>query len=432
MGDRDREVLSDDAPLVEHPVARRLPGRRKAGAASVSVDQQQVQSRVSGKGDADAESRAGDDSAFPDYLTPLELFARARETKQPVRICAPMVRYSKLGFRELVRAFGCDLAYTPMTVAENFILSKRGRDNDFSTNEYDHPVIVQFAAKHTEMLCTAAEMVAPYVDGIDINCGCPQRWAMSEGYGSALLRKPQLIYDMVRAAKSRITIPVSVKIRINLDFKKTIELAQTAERAGADWIAVHGRTPSMRHEPVILEGIKAVKDNVSIPVVANGDINSMLDVNAVAAATGVDGVMSARGLLANPALFGGYAFAPASCLDKWIQIALSSRIPYSLFHTHVMNMDDPRVLSKEARARFFATQSYDDGIAELKREHPSIQAHLAPLQPERHCEKVIDAGDEPNKKARRAAILGLPLEPELPANPSADADDSSDVALIPW
>ncbi|XP_066038996.1 tRNA-dihydrouridine(20a/20b) synthase [NAD(P)+]-like isoform X2 [Chamaea fasciata] len=219
---------------------------------------------------------------------PMDLF----HSGQVVKICAPMVRYSKLAFRTLVRKYSCDLCYTPMIVAADFVRSAKARDSEFTTNKGDHPLIVQFAAKEAQVLCDAARIICPFADGIDLNCGCPQRWAISEGYGACLINKPELVKDMVRHVRSQIDNPkfsVSIKIRIHEDLKKTVDLCQKAEAAGVSWITVHGRSIEERHQPVHYDAIKIIKQSMSIPIVANGDIKTLKDAENVHHLTEADG-----------------------------------------------------------------------------------------------------------------------------------------------
>ncbi|XP_037243820.1 tRNA-dihydrouridine(20a/20b) synthase [NAD(P)+]-like isoform X3 [Falco rusticolus] len=223
---------------------------------------------------------------------PMDLF----HSGQVVKICAPMVRYSKLAFRTLVRKYGCDLCYTPMIVAADFVRSAKARDSEFTTNKGDHPLIVQFAAKEAQVLCDAARIVCPFADGIDLNCGCPQRWAMAEGYGACLINKPELVRDMVRHVRNQIDNPrfsVSIKIRIHEDLKRTVDLCQKAEATGVSWITVHGRSVEERHQPVHYEAIKIIKQSMSIPIVANGDIKTLKDAENVHHLTGADGLKTA-------------------------------------------------------------------------------------------------------------------------------------------
>ena len=271
------------------------------------------------------------------HTRPTEMFSSGKL----VKICAPMVRYSKLPFRALVRKYGCDVAFTPMIVSNSFVNSIKARDSDFTTNESDRPLIVQFAASNANDFADAAEIVHPYSDGIDLNCGCPQRWAMQEGYGSCLLQNPQLVSEIVRTTRNRVEdqdFSVSIKIRIDEDLKKTVSLCQQAEKAGVSWIAVHGRTPKERCQPVHYDAIKIVKECVDVPVVANGDICSMDDAHMVQEKTGVDGVMAARGILSNPAMYAGYDETPIECIKDWLDISTEYGCQFSIFHHHLIHM----------------------------------------------------------------------------------------------
>ncbi|XP_054868063.1 uncharacterized protein LOC111580675 isoform X4 [Amphiprion ocellaris] len=221
------------------------------------------------------------------------------EKGKVLKICAPMVRYSKLAFRSLVRKYNCDICFTPMIVAADFMRSVKARDSEFTTNERDRPLIVQFAAHDAQTLADAACVVAPFSDGVDLNCGCPQRWAMSAGYGACLINKPELVKDMVRHVRNQVDNPnytASIKIRIHKDLKRTVDLCQKAESAGVSWITVHGRTAEERHQPVHYDAIKTIKDSVSVPVIANGDIKYLRDVESTHQLTGVDGIKLKMGL----------------------------------------------------------------------------------------------------------------------------------------
>jgi len=208
---------------------------------------------------------------------------------KPAFVCAPMVRYSKLAFRNLVRLYGCDIAFSPMIMSDSFVKSQKARDNEFITNDADQPLIVQFAANNAEEFATAAELVANWSQGVDLNCGCPQRWALQDGIGASLINKPQLVHDMVRQTRNRIPdteFTVSVKIRVHQDTRETVELCRRAEAAGVSFISVHGRTPQQRREPVDLEAIRLVADSVRLPVLANGDVRTLEEALQAAEVTG--------------------------------------------------------------------------------------------------------------------------------------------------
>ena len=121
-------------------------------------------------------------------------------------------------------------------------------------------MVVQFAAANSADFARAAELVAPFADGIDLNCGCPQRWALAEGYGAALIKKPELVADMIRQARGRTSLPISIKIRLRSNLRDTVELCRRAESAGCGWITVHGRTTRQRAEPCNVDAIKTVSD----------------------------------------------------------------------------------------------------------------------------------------------------------------------------
>ncbi|ORX68910.1 FMN-linked oxidoreductase [Linderina pennispora] len=237
-----------------------------------------------------------------------------------------MVRYSKGAFREVLRDYNVDIAYTPMILADVFKSSEFAR-TDYTTNDIDSPVVVQFAAHDPVDLAQAAQLVAPYCDGIDLNCGCPQKWAYKERIGAYLSDKPETVREMVRAVKAVVSTPCSVKIRRHpTDDRQTIELVKRAEMMGVDWITIHGRTRHQKStEPVDFNIIKMVKESVGVPVLANGGIFSVEDADEMYEKTGVDGVMSARGLLQNPALFAGYEHTPLEAVQKYRQLRAGIR-----------------------------------------------------------------------------------------------------------
>ncbi|RLU27503.1 hypothetical protein DMN91_001307 [Ooceraea biroi] len=197
--------------------------------------------------------------------------------RRMVKICAPMVRYSKLQFRTLVRRYGCDICFTPMIMADSFVRSSKARQNEFTTHGQDRPLVVQFAAKTVDDFVGAADLVAPYCNGVDLNCGCPQRWAMKDGYGADLLRKPELVSDLVQQVRNHIPRPftVSVKIRLLQDIRQTVALCQTLEKVGVSFLTIHARTPEMRNEPIDLDNLKLLRGHVRLPLVANGDVKSL-------------------------------------------------------------------------------------------------------------------------------------------------------------
>ena len=214
------------------------------------------------------------------------------------------------------------------------------RDGEFSTSKEDYPLVAQFAASNAMDLALASQLVRPYVDAVDVNCGCPQRWVMAEGYGSALLTKPELVKEMVRLTAEMAGVPVSVKVRIDeRGLAHTVDLCRQLERTGVAWLTVHGRTPRTKStQPASWEAIKTVREALQLPVLANGDVFSLEDAAALRERTGVHGVMAARGLLANPALYLGHRSTPLECAMDLIDLSLSAGTPFKTLHSHLMMM----------------------------------------------------------------------------------------------
>ena len=188
-------------------------------------------------------------------------------------------------------------------------------------------MIAQFASNDPTEFGRAAEMISPWVNGVDLNCGCPQSWAAKEGIGCSLMADPTKVAAMVREARRRLggAKSVSVKIRIHKDLEETKRFLDVVSDAGVDWITVHGRTRNQRSStPPDFEAIGALKAYARVPVLANGDVYSLEDARRIAEETGVDGVMAARGLLENPALFAGYERTPQEAVGRFVGYASRS------------------------------------------------------------------------------------------------------------
>jgi len=307
------------------------------------------------------------------------------ESGRCVKIAAPMVRFSKLPWRHVVRSWGTEIVYSPMIMADSFIASQRARSIEFNTNPQDTPLIVQFAAHTDKEFGDAAELMRTggFGGGIDLNCGCPQKWAVQEGIGSALLRKPETIKSMVYQARTRAgkDMPISIKIRIAPDLRETVHIVKMAESMGVDFIALHGRTASARpNDPVDFDAIKAVREAASVPLIANGDIKSLEDVDRVKERTGVAGAMAARGLLANPAMFAGHATTPEAVVGDYVYTALQLGSRFEVFHKSLQWMCGD-MLNKADRIELNSQASVAGVIDFLRSRGMSLQPseRLLPL-----------------------------------------------------
>jgi tRNA-dihydrouridine synthase 4 len=298
-----------------------------------------------------------------------------------LNVSAPMVRYSKLAFRETVRKYNVDLCFTPMILADVFRNSALSRDCELQISHSDDPLIVQFAASNGKDAADAAEMVCRYSNGVDINCGCPQSWAWQEGIGSYLSSHPEITEDIVDQVKRRTSsikmrdgsrsFPCSIKIRIDRDLKKTVELCQRAEKMGCDMITVHGRLKSQKNEgKANLDAIKLVKEHLSIPILGNGGVETVSQADEMASYTKVDGIMVAQGLLSNPALFSGYSETPIECVQEFVDNSLrypSSSSNHFIFHHHLKYMLEKKIRKSE-RTYFNSIQS-TAGVLDYLDEH---------------------------------------------------------------
>lgn len=315
------------------------------------------------------------------------LFADAKDF---LRISAPMVRYSKLEFRRLVRQNGVQLAFTPMMISDSINNSEKARQNEFTTGPDDQPLIAQFAAKDATEFLTSAQLVYPYVDGVDLNCGCPQSWAIAKGYGCGLLRQPEKVRDVVQTLRRTLPTDFSVSVKMRLlqasdnevSLQKTIELAQQLEHCGVTFLTLHGRTPAQKHskDTLNVEAMAEVAKSLHIPLVVNGNVESYQDAVALHASTKASGVMAARGLLANPALFNSdYPLAtrtPKACVEQWLDIAAlaGEHLLFQCFHHHLSFMWSNE-MKRSLRVQFnsFSNKSQ---VLEFLAEHYDVRPSI--------------------------------------------------------
>ncbi|XVE87078.1 hypothetical protein DITRI_Ditri18aG0087400 [Diplodiscus trichospermus] len=339
------------------------------------------------------------------YLTGESLVERAwahwTKLGRPKLIVAPMVDNSELPFRMLCRKYGATAAYTPMLHSRIFTENEKYRNQEFTTCKDDRPLFVQFCANDPDVLLEAARRVEPYCDYVDINLGCPQRIARRGNYGAFLMDNLPLVKSLVEKLVLNLNVPVSCKIRVFPNLQDTLKYAKMLEDAGCSLLAVHGRTRDEKDGKKFRadwNAIKAVKNALRIPVLANGNIRHMDDVQNCLEETGADGVLSAESLLENPALFAGFRTAEwvadneketidgkldqADLLVEYLKFCEIYHVPWRMIRSHVHKMlgdwfrIEPHVrddLNAQSRLTFEFLYSLVDRLRELGARVPLYQ-----------------------------------------------------------
>lgn len=220
---------------------------------------------------------------------------------------APMAGITDLPFRTICKEFNCGMMYTEMVSAKG-LFYESGKTNDLlAIDEKEHPIGAQLFGSDPKIVSEMAKQVEESeVDFIDINMGCPAPKITKNGEGSALLKNPELIGEIVYQTSRALSKPLTVKIRKGFDEQhvNAVEVAKVIEQAGASLITVHGRTREQFYSGTAdWDIIKQVKENLNIPVVGNGDIKCPEDAKRMLDYTKCDGVMIARAAQGNPWLF---------------------------------------------------------------------------------------------------------------------------------
>ena len=221
-------------------------------------------------------------------------------------VLAPMAGICNSAFRRICKEMGCGLIYAEMVSDKAITYNNQKTIDMLYMTEEERPIVQQIFGSDKESFVTAAKYIYENMrpDIIDINMGCPvPKVAVRAQAGSALLKNPEKIYDIVKAVVEAVPIPVTVKIRSGWDANhiNAVEVAKIVEKAGASAICVHPRTRSQGYSgKADWSIIKAVKESVSIPVIGNGDVKTPEDVVKMLDETGCDAVMIGRGILGNP------------------------------------------------------------------------------------------------------------------------------------
>ena len=269
-------------------------------------------------------------------------------------VLAPMAGVCNLAFRRICKEMGCGLIYAEMVSDKAITYANKKTLDMLTMMDLERPIVQQIFGSDKDSFVAAAKYIYEnmHPDIIDINMGCPvPKVAVRAQAGSALLKNPDKVYEIVRSVVEAVPIPVTVKVRSGWDANhiNVVEIAKIVEKAGASAICVHPRTRSQGYSGnADWNIIKLVKENVSIPVIGNGDIKTPQDVKKMLEETKCDAVMIGRGSLGNPWIF-------ANSLrylngKKEIDISVEEKIDMCLKHlNYLMDLKNEKLACLEIR-----------------------------------------------------------------------------------
>ncbi|MBO8161437.1 MAG: tRNA-dihydrouridine synthase family protein [Thermosipho sp. (in: Bacteria)] len=215
---------------------------------------------------------------------------------------APMAGITNWSFRKICFEFGAEFAYTEMISAESIIRKLKVNEYYFPHGEEKNKVAVQIFGSDPYVMAEAAKFVENKGAWIDINAGCPVRKVVRKGAGSALLKDLKKLKKVIEEVKKVVNCKVSVKVRIGFEKDEFEKIYDTVVEAGADMIAVHGRTAKQMYSG---KAIWNIKNKGYIPLYISGDIYTWDDIENAISASNAEGVLVARGSIGNPWIFSG-------------------------------------------------------------------------------------------------------------------------------
>ncbi len=292
--------------------------------------------------------------------------------------------YSDWPFRSVCRGLGSAMSYTEFVQVERILARHERKNAKLYFEENERPVVFQIYSDDADLLLKAALKVQELKpDIIDINMGCPARSVASRGAGVGLMRTPLKIAHILRKLSAALRVPITGKIRLGWeDFRSYKLVARIIEENGGSLIAVHGRTKEQNYGgQADWDAIAEVRAAVKIPVIGNGDVKTVADVQRMKDHTGCDAVMIGRAAIANPWIFSGLdrEQVPPERVRQTMQEHLERNIQFygeedgqRLFRKHAVQYLLLKTLSREERKDILRERPTEEFTALLNQIYAAV------------------------------------------------------------
>jgi tRNA-dihydrouridine synthase B len=300
-------------------------------------------------------------------------------------ILAPMDGFSDWPFRSICRSLGSAMSYTEFINSEFLVRAFKHMQQRMYFDENERPVTIQIYGDDADQIVEAARLVeTKQPDIIDINMGCPAKTVVHRGAGVGLMKTPVKVARIIRKVTAAVQVPVTVKIRIGWEECRTYKLiARIAEEEGASAIAIHGRTKEQGYGgEADWDAIAEVKAAVKIPVIGNGDVRTVADIERMKKHTGCEAVMIGRASVGNPWIFSRLdrSQVPPDAVRQMVHLHLERCVqfygPYKgivLFRKHAMQYMKLNRLSRARRTEVIIQDNAESFLALLDEVYGELE-----------------------------------------------------------